>query len=118
MLPPRIQKTGFGVPTHRKCFAAIEHPGPVDALINFRREVLDFLVGKILPRREDAAQKNRRIDGGKFALLPACPGFHVDEMKEEAMLVGQIVGDESQSVANAIGNFRRLSIAAMVTDTK
>src|SRR5215472_4813204 len=118
MFPPGFQEARLGMPTHRKSGTAIEHPGPVDALIDFCREVLDFLIGEILARREDAAQENRGINGGEFALLPALTGFHVNEMKEEAVLVVQIVGDEFKRVSNAIGNLRRLAVAAVDADAK
>src|SRR5205807_2485783 len=116
--PARAQKTGFGMPAHGKRFAAIEHPTPIHAVINFRGKILDFLIGKILPRGKNTAKENRRIDGRKFALGPAFAGFHVDEMEEESVLVVQVIGEETQRKANALDNFRRLPVAAMVTDTK
>ena len=106
------------MPAHGKSLAAIEHPGPVHALIDFCGEVLDFLIGEILARGENAAQENRRIDGRKFALFPAGAGFHVDKVEEEAVFVVQIVGDKSQGVPNAVGDFRRLSVAAVVADAQ
>src|SRR5437899_6535567 len=71
------------MPAHEKGLATIQHPWPVHTMIDFCREVLDFLVGKILPCSENAAQKNRGVDRGELAFGPAIAGFHVDEMKEE-----------------------------------
>src|SRR5215467_4756950 len=39
-------------------------------------------------------------------------------MEKEAVLVVQIVGNESQGIANAIGDFGRLSVAAMICDAE
>src|SRR5690242_3869852 len=39
-------------------------------------------------------------------------------MKEEAVFVVQIVGDKTQRVSNSIGDFRRLSVTAMVTNAQ
>src|ERR1700752_3029527 len=106
------------MPAHGKGLASIEHPGPVDALINFRGEILDFLISKVLPSGENATQENRRINGGEFALFPASTGFHMNEMKKEAVLVVQSVSEEAQSISNAFDDFGRLSVAAVVADAK
>src|SRR5881275_2629114 len=106
------------MPAHGKSLAAIEHPGPIDALIDLRGEILNFLVSKILPRRENAAQENRRINRGKFALLPARASLQVDEVEEKSMLVVQDVGEEAQRVANALANFRGLAVAAMIANAE
>src|SRR2546422_1191503 len=45
-------------------------------------------------------------------------GFHVNEVKEESMLVRQIVGQESQRLARAFENLSRLAIAALVADAQ
>ncbi len=71
-----------------------------------------------MPSGENSAEENRGIDGGKFALFPASASFHVDEMEEKPVLVVQVLGDKSQRVSNAIGDFRRLPVAAVVGDAK
>src|ERR1700751_5694725 len=106
------------MPAHGKGLAAVKHPGPVHSLINLCGEFLDFLVGKILTRRENAAQKNRGVDGGEFALLPAVAGFHVDEMKEEPVLVVQIAGDKAQRLANALENLRGFPVSTLMADAE
>src|SRR5205809_436283 len=106
------------MPAHGKGLATIQHPWPVHTMIDFCREVLDFLVGKILPCSENAAQKNRGVDRGELAFGPAIAGFHVDEMKEETMLVVYVVGQEAQRVAKALGNLCGFPVTAMVANAK
>src|SRR5215469_8886213 len=106
------------MPSHGKRLATIEHPRPIHALIDFCGEVLDFLIGEILPRRENATQENRGIDGGKFALLPATAGFHVNEVEEESVFVVQIVGNETKLIPDALDDLGRLSVITSVADTK
>src|SRR2546429_3542757 len=47
------------MPAHGKGLATIQHPWPVHTMIDFCREVLDFLVGKILPCRD---RKSTRLN--------------------------------------------------------
>src|ERR1700740_3044922 len=104
------------MPSHGKRLAAIEHPRPVDAVIDFCGKILDFLIGKILTSGKNTAKENGRIDRRKFALFPANAGFHVNEMKKEAVFVMEIVGDKTQRVSHTLGDFRRLSVSAMVAE--
>src|SRR2546428_239690 len=78
-------------PPHGERRAAIQHPRPVHPLVDFRRQIFDFLIGKVLPGREHATKQKRSINGGELTLFPALPGFHVNEVKEEPVLVRQIV---------------------------
>src|SRR2546429_5000576 len=45
--------------SHGKGLATIQHPWPVHTMIDFCREVLDFLVGKILPCSEKDRKSTR-----------------------------------------------------------
>src|SRR5215472_1228766 len=104
------------MPAHGKGLAAVEHPRPVNALIDFCGEVLDFLVGEILAASEDATQKNGGVDGRKLAFLPTSAGFHMDEVEEEAVFVVEFVGKEAQRVSDALDNLGRLSVITMVAN--
>src|ERR1700747_3391676 len=106
------------MPAHGKSLATVKHPGPIHALIDLRRKILDFLIRKILPRGEHAAQKNGRIDRRQLALGPAVAGSHVDKMEKEPVLIVEMIGDKPQRVANALENFRRFPVIAMVADAK
>src|SRR6266705_4548463 len=118
VLPASVQKTRFRMPAHRKGFAAIQHPWPIHAFVYFRGKVFDLLVGRVLPRRQYAAQQQRSVDGRKLALVPALPGLHVNEMKEESILVRQLVGEKPQRPAHTFENLRSLPVAAPVADAQ
>src|SRR5438477_10938339 len=45
MLPASVQKSRFRMPPHRESFAAVQHPRPVHAFVNFCGKLLDFLIG-------------------------------------------------------------------------
>src|SRR5207253_1693213 len=83
-----------------------------------RGQIFDLLVGKILPRGENAAQENRSIDGGELAFFPTLPRIHVDEVVEETMLVGQIVGEKFQRLADSLENFLMLPVFALIADAQ
>ena len=118
VLPARIEKPGFRMPSHGKRGTAIQHPRPVHAFVNFCGELLDLLVVEILPRGEDAAQQNRSIDGRDLALLPALPSLHVDEVIEKTMFVVQIVGEKLQCPARSFENLGMFSEFALIADAQ
>src|SRR5262249_61881099 len=62
MFPAGIEKTRFGMPAHRYGAPAVQHPLPVDSFVDFCRQVLNFLVGKILASCEDAAEQQGSVD--------------------------------------------------------
>src|SRR3989442_999425 len=74
-----------GSSAKRFAFGKLRGAGPIDALVDFRREVLDFRIGKVLPGGKDAAQENGTIDGGKLALLPPLARLHMNEVEEKSM---------------------------------
>ena len=51
--PSRIEKAATRVPSHRECFAAVQHPRPVDAFVNLRGERLDFRIVEVCARGEN-----------------------------------------------------------------
>src|SRR6185437_8545780 len=73
------------IPAHGEGVAPIEHPGPVDTLVNLLREGANAPVGEVGARGEDAAKQQRCVNGRQFAVTPAPAGFNVSEMEEEAL---------------------------------
>src|SRR5580704_10712691 len=118
MLPARTQETRFRRPAHRESGPAIQHPWPIDTLVDLCCEVLDFLVGKILPGGENSAEKKRCIDGRQFALLPALAGFHVNEVVEKTVFVLEVVGEKAQRAEDALANLRGFSESPAVADAQ
>src|ERR1700740_2336896 len=106
------------MPAHRKRGAAVKHPRPVNAFVKFCSKVFYFLVGKILARREDAAEEDGSVDGRKLTLFPTLAGFHVNEMIEETVDVGSSVDKEAKRALDAFDDFRGFAIAAAVADAE
>src|SRR5580692_2404929 len=118
MFPACAEEARLGMPAHRKRGAAVQHPRPIDTLVNFRGEILDFLVGKILPSGQYAAKKQGSINGRQFGLVPALAGFHVDEVIVKTVLVLEVVREKTKRAANALENFLLRAKAAMVADAE
>jgi hypothetical protein len=55
VVPARGDEAGFGSPAHGEGFAAVEHPGPFDAVVELRGEAGDFGIVEVGACREDAA---------------------------------------------------------------
>ena len=55
VVPASGDEAGFGTPAHGEGFAAVEHPGPVDAVVELRGEVGDFGIVEVGACGEDAA---------------------------------------------------------------
>src|SRR5947209_8779870 len=62
-IPARRDEAVLGRPSHREGWSAVQHPRPVNAVVNLRGEVLDLSVPKILTACEHTAKKDRGIDG-------------------------------------------------------
>src|SRR5271168_4876884 len=117
MLPASIQKARLGLPAHGEGRAAVQHPRPIDALVDFCGEVLDFLIGEILASGKDAAKKQGSVDRGQLAFLPALASLHVDEVVEETVFVLEVVREKTQRVADALANLRGLSETSAIANT-
>ncbi len=79
------------MPAHGEGLAAVEHPGPIDAVVELGGEVGDSGVVEVGAGGEDAAEEDSRVDGGDFDVDEWLAGFDVGEVVEEAVLVGHLV---------------------------
>src|SRR5436309_6128528 len=116
-----MRPAGFGesrlwVPAHGEHIAAVQHPGPVDTLVDFRGKVLDFGIGEMLAGGEDSAEQQRRINGRDFALPLTLAAIHINEVVVETVLVRKLLPDESERGANAGGNLFFLPVTARIAD--
>src|SRR3982074_581184 len=55
MFPARVQETAARFPSHGERFAAIEHPRPIDALVDRGCEILNLGIIEMLASGQDAA---------------------------------------------------------------
>src|SRR3569833_851232 len=116
--PARIEETGFGVPAHRKSFAAIEHPGPVNTLINLLRLRFDLRVVKVRVRHEHAAEEEGSVDRRKLDAFHALPGLDIREVIEEAVHLGKFVEVPLERVADTVDNSIVGKKSAYIGDTQ
>lgn len=96
MVPTSGDEAGLGPPAHGKRLAAIEHPWPIDTVIELRGEVCDRVVVEVGAYGKDAAKQDGRVDGGHFAVDERLAGLDVVEVVEEAVLVWHLVEVELQ----------------------
>src|SRR5580658_3986521 len=90
MVPARAQEPALWLPSHGEGRSAIEHPWPIDALVDCGREILYFGVIEMLAGRQHAAKQKRGVDRGEFGVPCPLPGFQIKEVVEEAVLVSQV----------------------------
>ena len=91
VVPAGIDEACGGVPAHGEGGAAVEHPGPLDALVEAGGEVLDTTVVEVGAAGEDAAEEDGGVDRGDFAPAGGFAGGDVVEVVEEAVLVLHVV---------------------------
>jgi hypothetical protein len=118
VLPPRIQETGLRMPTHRKRLATIQHPRPVHPLVDLGRQILNFRVRKVLPRRQHPTQEEGSVDRRDLALPLPLPGVHVDKVVIEAMLMRKFLPQKPQSSSHPLDDLGFLPVAARLADAK
>src|SRR6267378_5910636 len=82
MFPTRAQETAFRLPSHGERFTAVEHPWPIDALVDCGREILDLAIIEMLANRQHPTKQNRGVDRGEFAVPYPLSGFDIDEVVE------------------------------------
>ena len=99
--PARVEESALGVPAHGKRLAAVQHPGPIDALVNLRGQVLNFRIVEVRAGGEHAAKEKGRVHGRELALVPAGAGIHVVKVVVEAVLVRHVLPEEAQTAARA-----------------
>src|SRR5882762_8822672 len=117
-VPARRQKSVFRRPAHGKCTSAVEHPRPVDALIDLRRQVYDLLVLKVLPAGEYAAQQDCGINRRDLRVVYPLPGVHIHEVVEETVLVRHLVEKETQRSLDTRNNAGAGHVATLVRNAK
>ena len=86
----------------------MQHPRPIDSLVEFRRQPLNFLVVEKTPAGQRAAQEQARIDGRNFRIEQPLPGFAADEVVQKSVLVLDILQCKVQCDPHAIAHRRIL----------
>ena len=102
----------------RKGVAAVQHPGPVDALVNLRGEPADFAVARILPAGEHAAKQQGGVDGRQLAFPEPFAGAHVDEVIKKTALLRELFPEIAQRVGDAPENFPAIQVATFPRDAE
>ena len=83
--------------------AAVQHPGPIDAIANLCREPTDILIPlKIGATGQDATEQQRRIDAGKLAIPMPLAVSPIDEMIKESVLLVHLTCKEVQRGMGAL----------------
>ena len=118
MVPAGGDEARFGVPAHGEGFAAIEHPGPVDAVVELRGEVGDFGVVEVGASGEDSAEEDGGVDGGDFDVDEGLAGFDVAEVVEEAVLVRHLVEMKVERGDDLFFDAIGVEITALVGDAE
>ena len=117
--PACAKKTILGMPAHGEGGSTVEHPGPVDAVVDEGGELVDLgVVVKVRAGGENAAEEQRGVDGGDFYVLCADAGVDVVEVVEEAVDAGQGVRVEVQRAADLLDDFGARLVAAVVGDAE
>src|SRR5260370_42408793 len=62
MFPARAQETALRFPSHRERFAAVEHPRPIDALVDCGCESLNLGIIEMVANGEHATKQKRGVD--------------------------------------------------------
>src|ERR1700686_2994498 len=118
MFPARTQETAPRIPSHGERIAAIEHPRPIHALVDCGCEILNLGIIEMLASGEHATEQKRGVDRGEFAVPYPLSGFHVYEVVEEAMFVGQLPLQETERLPHAVPVRRRLTVTARFPDAQ
>lgn len=114
MFPTRAQETAVRLPSHGEPFAAIEHPRPIHALVDCSSKILNLGIIEMLANRQHAAEQKRGVDRGEFTIPYSLSGFDIDEVVEEAVLVGQSPREKAKRLPHPIPDRRRLPVTAAI----
>jgi len=118
MVPASRDEAGLGVPAHGEGFSAVEHPGPVDTVVELCGEVGDSAVIEIGAGGEDTAEKDGSVDGRYFDVDEGFAGFDIAEVIEEAVLVGHLVEMKVERGDDLLLDPSGVLVAALVGDTE
>ena len=97
-VPAEAQKAGLRLPAVRQNHpTGIQHPGKVRTVIDQCREPDDFrIVRKSLAHRQNARQKQRRVNRGDLALPAPLARARIQEMVKPAMDLRRAIGKEAE----------------------
>ena len=118
MVPARGDEAGLWVPAHGEGFSAVEHPGPVDTVVELRGEVGDSAVVEIGSDGENSAEEDGGVDGRYFDVDEGLACFDVAEVVEEAMLVGHLVEMKVERGDDLLLDASGVLVAALVRNTE
>jgi len=118
VVPARGDEAGLGIPAHGEGFAAVEHPRPVDAVIELRGERGDLGIIEVGTDGEDAAEEDGGVDGGDFDVDEGFAGFDVAEVIEETVLVRHLVEMKVERGDDLLPDPAGVEVSALVGDTK
>jgi len=118
VVPARGDETGLGIPAHGKGLAAVEHPGPVDAVVELRGERGDLGVVEVSADCEDPTEEDSGVDGGDFDVDEGFTGFDVAKVIEKAMLVGHLVEMEVECGDDLLPDAIGIEVTPLVGDAE
>jgi hypothetical protein len=72
----------------------------------------------MLANRQHAAEQKRGVDRGEFTIPYSLSGFDIDEVVEEAVLVGQSPREKAKRLPHPIPDRRRLPVTARFPDAQ
>src|ERR1700731_2826274 len=104
MVPASTQEAAAWLPSHGERFAAIEHPRPIDALVDCGCEILNLGIIEMLANRQHATEQKRAVDRGEFTVPYSLSGFYINEVVEEAVFVRQSPFQKTKSLQHAVAN--------------
>ena len=118
MVPARGEEACLGIPAHGESFAAVEHPGPVDAVVELGGEVGDLWVVEVGADGEDTAEEDGRVDRGDFDIDEGSAGFDVAEVIEEAVFVRHLVEMKVECGDDLLFDASGVEVSALVGDAE
>jgi hypothetical protein len=91
VIPACRDEAGGGPPAHGERLAAVEHPRPVDPVVELGRKVGNPGIVKVGTTTKDTAQQDGRIDGGDLTVNKRLSSLDVVEVIEKAVLIRHLV---------------------------
>src|SRR5271167_1737580 len=87
VVPPCGDEAELGPPAHGEGLAAVEHPRPLDAVVELCGQTGDLWVLEVGASSENAAEENGGVNGRDFDVDERLACFHIVEVVKEAMLM-------------------------------
>src|SRR5580658_540044 len=118
VIPPPALKSSVA-PRHGEHIPAVEHPGPINAMIKIGRKLINLMiVAEVLSRREHATEQQRCVDGRGLAPMKRSSALYIIEVRKEAVVVLQLVMMKPQGVTHARQNSLMRNVTSPISDAQ